>query len=159
SSPWRKRASRRFIFWGVVVMFVGVIGWVGVGGYNSTQAAEPTMVEEWLTQIMKRLLGRGSPRTEQPPPKVEPQRPSPGVLRLTLDQAMALFLKENLDLLMANFGVDAAKGRQITARLFPNPVLAVNTFSSYTQGCTLNRCGAVAPSVTQLFEVAGRRGF
>jgi cobalt-zinc-cadmium efflux system outer membrane protein len=86
--------------------------------------------------------------------------PAPSrVLRLSLDEAMAMFLRQNLDLIMANYGIDAARGRQITARLFPNPRFAVNTLSSYTQGCDIQRCGAVAPTLSQMFEVAGRRGF
>jgi len=72
---------------------------------------------------------------------------------------MALFLKQNLDLIIASYGIDAAKGRQITARLFPNPTLSVNTFGAYTQGCNMSKCGAVAPTLSQLFEVAGRRGY
>jgi outer membrane protein, heavy metal efflux system len=109
-----------------------------------------------LMQIMKRLI---SPAMEQFIPKFEPLRPPSEVLRLTLDQAMGLFLKQNLDLIMVNYGIDAAKGRQITARLFPNPTLAVNTLSAYTQDCNMDKCGAVAPTLSQLFEVAGRRGF
>lgn len=72
---------------------------------------------------------------------------------------MALFLKQNLDLVIASYGIDAVGGRQITARLFPNPIVAANTLSSYTQGCNFNKCGAVAPSLTRLFEVAGKRGY
>ena len=44
-------------------------------------------------------------------------------------------------------------------RLYPNPTLSVSTLSAYTQGCNIEKCGAVAPSLTQLFEVAGRRGY
>jgi len=80
-------------------------------------------------------------------------------MQLSLNEAMALFLKQNLDLIIAHYGIDAAKARQIAARLFPNPTLAVNTLSAYTQGCTMSTCGAVGPSVTQLFEFAGKRGY
>ncbi len=134
------------------------IAWPGLIVDAPAQAEnQREKVEAWIEQILKQLF-RGGPALE-PGPKPAPPLPSPGVLRLTLDQAMALFLKQNLDLIMANYGIDAAKGRQITARLYPNPTLAVNTFSSYTQGCDIQRCGAVAPTLTQLFEVAGRRGY
>lgn len=81
------------------------------------------------------------------------------VLRLSLDEAMALFLRQNLHLVRAKYGIDEWKGRQITARLFPNPTFSINTFSAYTQKCTLTECGAVTPMLSQLFLVAGKRGF
>src|SRR6187551_879504 len=52
-----------------------------------------------------------------------PSLHSPPVVRLNLSEAMALFLKQNLDLLIAKYGIESNKGQQITARLFPNPVL------------------------------------
>lgn len=118
----------------------------------------PSAVEDWLSQIQKGLFGDGLFKAE-PIPKVEPFRPGPAVQKLTVDEAMSLFLKQNLDLLLAHYGIDAAKGRQITARLFPNPTLNVNTLSAYTQGCNLTNCGMVGPAVSQLFEVAGKRGY
>lgn len=153
----RKRTVRRFLGLAVVGAFVGTIVLAGSVGRDLARAADPsTAVEEWLMQTMKRLI---SSQMEKMIPKFEPFRPPSEVLRLTLDQAMGLFLKQNLDLIMVNYGIDAAKGRQITARLFPNPTLAVNTLSAYTQGCTMDTCGAVAPTLSQLFEVAGKRGF
>lgn len=153
----RRRAGRCFLGLAAVLAFAGTIAWVGLVGRDMAQAADrPTTVEEWLMQTMKRLV---APSMEALIPKFEPLRPPSEVLRLTLDQAMALFLKQNLDLIMVNYGIDAAKGRQITARLFPNPTLAVNTLSAYTQDCSMSTCGAVAPTLSQLFEVAGKRGY
>jgi len=108
-------------------------------------------------QVLKEVFGRTE--VSESTSKPAALGSSGGVLRLTLDEAMALFLRQNLDVLLAKFGIDAAKGRQITARLFPNPTLSVNTFSAYTQGCNLHKCGAVAPVFSQLFEVAGKRGY
>ena len=84
---------------------------------------------------------------------------SHAALRLNLDETVALFLRQNFDLLISKFGIDYAKGQQITARLFPNPVLTVNTLSAYTQGCNANKCGQVFPQIQQLFELAGKRGY
>jgi cobalt-zinc-cadmium efflux system outer membrane protein len=84
--------------------------------------------------------------------------PAP-VLRLSLEESVALFLRQNLDLIVTRFGIDYAKGQQITARLFPNPVLTVGTLSAYTQGQTAHRSGQVYPYVQQLFEMAGKRGY
>jgi cobalt-zinc-cadmium efflux system outer membrane protein len=72
---------------------------------------------------------------------------------------MALFLKQNLELLIGKYGIDSSKGRAITAGLFPNPTLTINSLTSYTQGCDLARCGAIMGVLSQLFEVAGKRGF
>ena len=86
-------------------------------------------------------------------------RPSSTLLTLSLDDALALFLKQNLELLIVKYGIDSAKGRTITAGLFPNPTLSINTLSAYTQTCNLGRCGSVMTVLSQLFEVAGKRGF
>lgn len=80
-------------------------------------------------------------------------------VRLSLDDALALFLRQNLDLILAKYGIDHAQGQAITARLFPNPVLSVGAVGSMTQGRTLSRSGQVYPQVQQLFEMAGKRGF
>ncbi|MFO0773841.1 MAG: TolC family protein [Nitrospiraceae bacterium] len=81
------------------------------------------------------------------------------VYRLSLEEAQALFLKQNLDLLTAKYGIEFAKGQEITARLFPNPTLSVGTVGSMTQGRTLARSGQIYPQLQQLFELAGKRGF
>lgn len=101
----------------------------------------------------------GSVFAAKSPVKTQPNQPPPAYLKLSLDDALALFLKQNLDLLVVKYGIDAAKGRQITAGLFPNPTLSINTLTAYTQKCTLERCGGIMPVLTQLFEVAGKRGF
>jgi len=89
-------------------------------------------------------------------------RPAPvptNLVKLSLDEALALFLKQNLDLLTAKYGIESAKGQQITARLFPNPVLTVGTLSAMTSSQTVDRSGQIATQVQQLFEMAGKRGF
>ena len=94
---------------------------------------------------------------------VKAQRPLPtlgtNVVRLSIDEALALFLKQNLDLLTAKYGIENAKGLQITSRLFPNPVLNIGTLSAMTQGQTIRRSGELETVVSQLFEMAGKRGY
>ena len=80
-------------------------------------------------------------------------------LRLSLQDALALFLKQNLDVLIAKYGVEFSKGQEVTARLFPNPVLSIGTLSSYTQGRTLSNSGQLFLQAQQLFELAGKRGY
>jgi cobalt-zinc-cadmium efflux system outer membrane protein len=88
-----------------------------------------------------------------------PKNPPPAGLRLSLDEAVALFLRQNFDLLITKFGIEYAKGQEITARLFPNPVLSVGTVGAVGQGQTLTRTGQVYPQIQQLFEMAGKRGY
>jgi len=87
------------------------------------------------------------------------QKPSPSAMRLSQDDAVALFLRQNFDLLITKFGIEYAKGQQITARLFPNPILSVGTLGAFGQGQTLTRSGQVYPQIQQLFEMAGKRGY
>ena len=149
--------GRHILPWVVASALMIVIGWPGlIVDAPAYATSQKETIESWVDNI----LGRSGVRFGQAPePKPAPLPSSQKVLRLTLDEAMALFLKQNLDLIIASYGIDAAKGRQITARLYPNPTLSVSTLSAYTQGCNLDKCGAVAPSLTQLFEVAGRRGY
>jgi Outer membrane protein len=150
--------ERHFLRWAVALAFMIAVAWPGLVVDAPVRAAnQGDAVEAWIDQVLKGMFKRG--QAMEPASKSPPSPSMPGVLRLTLDDAMALFLKQNLDLIIASYGIDAAKGRQITARLFPNPTLSVNTFSAYTQGCNMQKCGAVAPTLTQLFEVAGRRGY
>ena len=80
-------------------------------------------------------------------------------LRLSLDEAIGLFLRQNLDLLIAKFGIEFNKGQEITARLFPNPVASVGVVSSPVGGRTLSNSGQIYPQIQQLFELAGKRGY
>lgn len=90
-----------------------------------------------------------------PGPSSEP----PAVIRLSLNEALALFIKQNLSVLITRYGIDYNKGQEITASLFPNPVAFIGTLSSYTQGLNLKNSGQLAMIVQQLFELAGKRGY
>jgi cobalt-zinc-cadmium efflux system outer membrane protein len=80
-------------------------------------------------------------------------------LRLSLNDALGLFVRQNLDVLIAKYGIEYTKGQEVTARLFPNPLLSVGTLSSYTQGRTLSNSGQLFTQASQLFELAGKRGY
>src|SRR5690606_2557230 len=81
------------------------------------------------------------------------------VIRLSLDEAVALFLRQNLSLLITRFGIDSAKGQQITAALFPNPVALIGTLASFTGPLNPSNRGQLGFQVQQLFELAGKRGY
>lgn len=88
----------------------------------------------------------------------------PSILRLSLEEAQALFLRQNLDLLMTRFGIEFARGQQITAALFPNPVYSIAFGGSFSkqqfgQPSNLYRSGQANNMIQQLFEMAGKRGY
>lgn len=96
--------------------------------------------------------------------RAEPVIPGSGsgdgpVVRITLSEALDMFLKQNFAVMVGKFGIETAKARELTARLFPNPELSVGLFSSVTQGCNTARCGGVMPQISQLFLIAGKRGY
>jgi len=86
-------------------------------------------------------------------------QPTASTVRLSLDEAIGLFLRQNLDLLIAKYGIEFSKGEQMTARLFPNPVASLGAVSSPVQGRTLGNSGQLTSQVQQLFELAGKRGY
>ena len=70
-------------------------------------------------------------------------------LRLSVNDALGLFIRQNLDVLIAKYGIEYTKGQEVTARLFPNPLLSVGTLSSYTQGRTLSNSGQLFTQIAQ----------
>ena len=94
-----------------------------------------------------------------PSPAPEQATVASKALRLSVNDALGLFVSQNLDVLIAKYGIEYAKGQEVTARLFPNPLLSVGTLSSYTQGRTLSNSGQLFSQVSQLFELAGKRGY
>jgi outer membrane protein, heavy metal efflux system len=93
-----------------------------------------------------------------PVPSTVEQR-APASIRLNLTDALALFLQQNLDVLIAKYGIEYSKGQQITARLFPNPVMSIGNLASFTQGHTAGNSGQIFIQAQQLFELAGKRGY
>jgi len=94
-----------------------------------------------------------------PSPAPEQDTVASKALRLSVNDALGLFVSQNLDVLIAKYGIEYTKGQEVTARLFPNPLLSVGTLSSYTQGRTLSNSGQLFTQVSQLFELAGKRGY
>ncbi len=94
-----------------------------------------------------------------PSPAPEQATEASKALRLSVNDALGLFVSQNLDVLIAKYGIEYTKGQEVTARLFPNPLLSVGTLSSYTQGRTLSNSGQLFTQVSQLFELAGKRGY
>jgi cobalt-zinc-cadmium efflux system outer membrane protein len=115
------------------ICYIIVLSVLGVSAYPSS-AASPSTAPEQATVASK-------------------------ALRLSVNDALGLFVSQNLDVLIAKYGIEYTKGKEVTARLFPNPLLSVGTLSSYTQGRTLSNSGQLFTQVAQLFELAGKRGY
>ena len=73
-----------------------------------------------------------------PSPALEQATVASKSLRLSLNDALGLFISQSLDVLIAKYGIEYSKGQQITAALFPNPVASIGAVSSFTQGRTLS---------------------
>ena len=105
------------------------------------------------------IVSAHSANAASPSPAPDQATPASKVIRLSVNDALGLFLNQNLDVLIAKYGIEHTKGQEVTARLFPNPFLSVGTQSSYTQGHTLSNSGQLFTQVAQLFELAGKRGY
>ena len=103
------------------------------------------------------FLPSSIPAAQPGPPAVESRTPTS--IRLSLTEALSLFVQQNLDVLIAKYGIEYSKGQQITARLFPNPVMSIGNLASFTQGHTAGNSGQIFIQAQQLFELAGKRGY
>jgi len=83
----------------------------------------------------------------------------PSSLSLSVSEAVSLFLKQNLDLLMTKYGIDDAKGLAITAKLFPNPIFSLFGGAAFTQQQTFKGTRYLTPQIEQMFLLAGKRGY
>ena len=88
-----------------------------------------------------------------------PQQPAPVTSRrsITISDAVAIFLRQNLQLVAARYDIDIADADKLTARLRPNPAISVG-FSDIP----LSRQSFVNPQtysygVSQTFELGGKR--
>ena len=100
------------------------------------------------------LVGAVPLSAGEPP---QPLTSNKEVLALTVDEAMALFLSQNLDLLITQYGIESAKGLEVTSKLFPNPNLSADTTGSTTK--SFHDTGSLSLRLDQLFELAGKRGY
>jgi len=86
------------------------------------------------------------------------QLPVPAKRSITLDEAVSIFLKQNLELVAARYDVGSAEAEKLTARLRPNPQLSVGL-----SGAPLNLSGPVFREqtydyvISQTFELGGKR--
>jgi outer membrane protein, heavy metal efflux system len=91
--------------------------------------------------------------SQEPQPQVSPARRP-----ITISDAVAIFLQQNLQLVAARYDIDTAEAEKLTARLRPNPELSVNT-----SGLPLAFTGPLIKEqtydygISQTFELGGKR--
>src|SRR6476660_430518 len=77
---------------------------------------------------------------------------------LSISDAVAIFLRQNFQLIAARYDIDSAEAEKLTARLRPNPDISVG-FS----GLPINLSGSLLAeqqysySIAQTFELGGKR--
>lgn len=91
-------------------------------------------------------------------------------LEISLDEALAAFYQQNLDLIAAQYNVDQARADELVAGAIPNPVLGFQLAElshnpnrgSQASGCNHDNNVSCGPaeifSFSQLIELAGKRG-
>jgi outer membrane protein, heavy metal efflux system len=91
--------------------------------------------------------------------KVLPQTPAPSATQsVSISDAVAIFLRQNFQLIAARYDIDTAEAEKLTARLRPNPDISVG-FS----GLPLNLSGNLLTeqqysyAISQTFELGGKR--
>jgi cobalt-zinc-cadmium efflux system outer membrane protein len=83
----------------------------------------------------------------------------PGKQSITISDAVAIFLKQNLDLVAARYDIDAVDAEKLTARLRPNPQF---TFGSADLPIdfsgNLVKQQTFSYGISETFELGGKRG-
>jgi len=91
-------------------------------------------------------------------------------VEVSVDEALTIFYKRNLDLIAAQYNIDQSKADEVIAAAIPNPTLSIQVLElankpnmgSTAHGCNSSpdvSCGvAQYYSFSQLIEVAGKRG-
>lgn len=91
-------------------------------------------------------------------------------LPISIDEALVIFYKRNLDLIAAQYNIDQSRAEAVIASAIPNPTLGIQVseisnnpnMGSNASGCNHNPSASCGPaeyfSFSQLIEVAGKRG-
>jgi cobalt-zinc-cadmium efflux system outer membrane protein len=130
---------------------------------------QPMPAQEKSPEPVKQILKGGLfvlPGALQTPTPTTPATPAslqtpatPANRSLTISDAVAIFLRQNLQLVAARYDIDTAEAEKLTARLRPNPQLNVST-----SDIPLKFTGPLIKEqtydygVSQTIELGGKRG-
>jgi len=85
--------------------------------------------------------------------------PPPAKRLLTLQQAVDIFMQQNLQLVAARYDIDTAEAEKLTARLRPNPEFQISSSDLPTNfSGPLFHEQTYDYGITQTFELGGKRG-
>ena len=88
-----------------------------------------------------------------------PQQPTPVTSRrsITISDAVAIFLRQNLQLVAARYDIDTVDADKLTAPLRPNPAISVGPSDIPLSRQSFVNPQTYAYSVSQTFELGGKR--
>ena len=85
-------------------------------------------------------------------------QPTPDVRLVTVDDAVSLFMQQNLQLVASRYDVDTAEAEKITARLRPNPVITLGASGLPVKfNGPLLQDDSFVYNVSQDLEIGGKR--
>jgi len=89
------------------------------------------------------------------------QTPPPaGKVSITVSEAVAIFLKQNLELVAAHYDIDTAEAEKLTARLRPNPEINISFADiplGFGTGSEIVNPQTFDYGISQTFELGGKR--
>lgn len=85
--------------------------------------------------------------------------PSPGTRSITVADAVAIFLNQNLQLVAARYDIDTVDAEKLTARLRPNPEVSAGFADApLVFSGSLLKPQTFSYGISQTFELGGKRG-
>jgi len=77
--------------------------------------------------------------------------------RITISDAVSIFLQQNLQLVAARYDIDTAEAEKLTARLRPNPEVSVGFADIPLNGSNFVNPQTFDYNISQTFELGGKR--
>ena len=85
------------------------------------------------------------------------QGPATPAKRITISDAVSIFLQQNLQLVAARYDIDAVDAEKLTARLRPNPQVSVGFSDIPLNGSNFVNPQTFDYNISQTFELGGKR--
>lgn len=87
----------------------------------------------------------------------QPQGVTSPIKRITISDAVSIFLRQNLQLVAARYDIDTADAEKLTARLRPNPEVTVGFADIPLNGTNFVNPQTFDYNISQTFELGGKR--
>jgi cobalt-zinc-cadmium efflux system outer membrane protein len=89
--------------------------------------------------------------------QLQPQGVTSPIKRITISDAVSIFLRQNLQLVAARYDIDTADAEKLTARLRPNPQVSVGFADIPLNGTNFVNPQTFDYNISQTFELGGKR--